>query len=185
MMRSRRLEKILANRIQKIPLFLKLIHGRTKLMEASYSLSYKIPLHAIRLFRIGAEVALPLWVLGTYVFNLFRIFPMIGLVSPEKRCGKSTVLTLLKALCCKSILASNISTAAIYRVIEAWQPTLLIDEADTFLKDNDEMRGIINSGHTKDTAYVIRTEGDNYEPKKFSTWAPKAIAMIGDMPDTK
>jgi len=132
----------------------------------------------------GAEVALPLWVLGTYVFNLFRIFPMIGLVSPEKRCGKSTVLTLLKALCCKSILASNISAAAIYRVIEAWQPTLLIDEADTFLKDNDEMRGIINSGHTKDTAYVIRTEGDNYEPKKYSTWSPKAIAMIGDMPDT-
>ncbi|HIF50429.1 MAG TPA: DUF3631 domain-containing protein [Thiotrichaceae bacterium] len=132
----------------------------------------------------GAEIALPLWVLGTYVFDIFRIYPMLGLVSPEKRCGKSTVMTILKAISQRSILASNISRAAVYRVIEAWRPTLLIDEADTFLKGNDELRGIINSGHTKDAAFVIRTEGDNHEPKKFSTWAPKAIAMIGDMPDT-
>jgi len=132
----------------------------------------------------GAEIALPLWVLGTYVFNAFRIYPMLGLSSPEKRCGKSTVMSLLRALSNRAILTSNISPAAIYRVIEKWQPTLLIDEADTFLKDNDELRGIINSGHTKDSAFVIRTVGDDHEPKEFSTWAPKAIAMIGDMSDT-
>jgi len=132
----------------------------------------------------GADIALPLWILGTYCFNSFRIFPMVGLSSPEKRCGKSTVMSLLKALSNRAILASNISPAAIYRVTESWQPTLLIDEADTYLKDNDELKGIINSGHSKDTAYVIRCEGENSEPKQFSTWTPKAIAMIGELPDT-
>ena len=132
----------------------------------------------------GAHTALALWTLGTYCFNAFRIFPMIGLSSPEKRCGKSTVMSLLGALTNKSLISSNITPAAIFRVAELCQPTLLIDEADTFLKDNDELRGIINSGHTKDTAFVIRTAGDNHDPRRFSTWTPKALAMIGDLPDT-
>lgn len=132
----------------------------------------------------GADVALSLWTLGTYCFDAFRIFPMIGLSSPEKRCGKSTVMSLLQATTNKPLLSSNISPAAIYRVAELCKPTLLIDEADTFLKGNDELRGIINSGHTRDTAFVVRIEGENLEPKRFSTWTPKALAMIGDLPDT-
>ncbi len=132
----------------------------------------------------GADVALSLWTLGTYCFDAFRIYPMINLSSPEKRCGKSTVMALLKALTNKSLLASNISPAAIYRITELCRPTLLIDEADTFLKDNDELRGVINSGHSKDTAFVVKCDGDQNEPKKFSTWTPKALAMIGDLPDT-
>jgi len=132
----------------------------------------------------GACVSLSLWSLGTYCFDAFRIYPMIGITSPEKRCGKSTVMSLLQALTNKSLLSSNISPAAIYRVAELCKPTLLIDEADTFFKDNDELRGIINSGHTRDTAFVVRIEGDNLQPKRFSTWTPKALAMIGDLPDT-
>jgi len=132
----------------------------------------------------GAAVALSLWTLGTYCFDAFRIYPMINLSSPEKRCGKSTVMALLKALTNKSLLASNISPAAIYRITELCRPTLLIDEADTFLKDNDELRGVVNSGHSKDTAFVIKCDGDQNVPKKFSTWTPKALAMIGELPDT-
>ena len=48
------------------------------------------------------------------------------------------------------------------------------------------MRGILNSGHTRAAAYVIRsveTNGD-HKPKRFSTWTPKAIAAIGELADT-
>ena len=61
---------------------------------------------------------------------------------------------------------------------------MLIDEADTFLPGNDELRGILNSGHTKATAYVIRTVGDEHDPKLFTTFAPIAIGMIKRPPDT-
>jgi hypothetical protein len=61
--------------------------------------------------------------------------------------------------------------------------SLLIDEADTFLKDNDELRGILNTGHRKGGS-VLRTVGDDHEPRQFSTWGPAAIAMIGRLPDT-
>jgi putative DNA primase/helicase len=81
-------------------------------------------------------------------------------------------------------MTSNISPAAIFRTIEAAHPTLLIDEADTFLHGNEEMRGILNSGHDRAGAYVIRTVGEDHQPAKFSTWCPMAVAKIGKLPDT-
>ena len=124
------------------------------------------------------------WVLLTYCFDAFRILPILGVVSPEKRCGKTSLLEVLQGLCNKALLASNVSPSAVFRTIEKYQPTLLIDEADSFLKDNEELRGVLNSGHTRVAAFVIRVQGDNHEPVRFSTWAPKAVAMIGDLPGT-
>jgi putative DNA primase/helicase len=63
------------------------------------------------------------------------------------------------------------------------RPTLLIDEADTFLSENEELRGILNSGHRKG-GQVIRTVGDDFEVRAFSTHTPVAIAQIGKLPDT-
>jgi putative DNA primase/helicase len=56
---------------------------------------------------------------------------------------------------------------------------LLIDEADASLRGNEELRGIINSGHTRESAYVLRTVGDEHQPTRFNTFCPKAIAGIG------
>lgn len=47
------------------------------------------------------------------------------------------------------------------------------------MKDNEALRGIINSGHTRPTARVLRSVGDHHEPRWFSTWGSKVIARIG------
>ena len=63
--------------------------------------------------------------------------------------------------------------------------TLLIDEADTFLTNNEEISGessiavIVGS-----SGFVLRLVGDNHEPRQFSTWAAVAIALIGNLPET-
>ncbi|MGQ4005541.1 DUF3631 domain-containing protein [Francisellaceae bacterium CB300] len=133
----------------------------------------------------GGSTAISLWIMGTYVFNSFRIFPNIAITSPERRCGKSSTLDIIEALSYKSLLTSNITPAAIFRLIEKYQPTLLIDEADTFVSGrNDDMIGIINSGHAKNRAVIIRTVGENYESKKFSTWSPKVFASIKSLQPT-
>ena len=121
--------------------------------------------------------AMSLWVLFTYILDKFTISPMLVLSSPERRCGKTTTLSLLSKLCHRPLSASNITPAALFRAVEAYRPTLLIDEADTFLRSNDELRGILNSGHMKDQAFVIRTVGKEFKPKRFSTWGAKAIAL--------
>lgn len=79
---------------------------------------------------------------------------------------------------------SNATPAALFRSIEAVCPTLLIDEGDTFLHGKDDLRGILNSGHRRSSAFVTRVVGDDFEPCTFSTWAPTAIAMIGRLPST-
>jgi putative DNA primase/helicase len=82
------------------------------------------------------------------------------------------------------VCLSNVTPATVFRVIERWHPTLLIDETDTFLSDKSELRGVFNSGHTKSQAYVLRCVGDELVPSQFSTWAPKAFAAIGRMHPT-
>ncbi|MDD2468574.1 MAG: DUF3631 domain-containing protein [Desulfobulbus sp.] len=128
--------------------------------------------------------AVALWSAMTWFMDVVQVAPLAIITAPEKRCGKSQLLFLLGRLTARSITASSISPAALYRAIDAWQPTLLIDEADAFLKDNEELRGIINSGHTRDAAYVIRTVDDNFTPTKFNTWGAKAIAGIGHVAET-
>jgi hypothetical protein len=58
------------------------------------------------------------------------------------------VLEVLERLCRKALMASSLTPAAIYWVVDREKPTLLIDEADTFLPENEQLRGILNSSHT-------------------------------------
>jgi putative DNA primase/helicase len=130
----------------------------------------------------GADIALPLWVLHAWTMDAGDISPLMVLVSPTKRCGKTSVLIVLYFLTPRSELSSNITAPALFRYIADVRPTLLIDEADSFAKDNEELRGILNSGHTKAAGNVIRNV--DHKPRRFSTWAPKAIATIGTLADT-
>jgi len=132
----------------------------------------------------GAAIALALWILHAYTLRATYVSPILAVISPEKRCGKTTLLSLLRALTPKPLPASNITPAALFRTVDEHTPTLLIDEADSFLASNDELRGILNSGHMRSTAVVIRTVGDSHESKLFTTWCAKAIALIGRLPGT-
>ena len=93
-----------------------------------------------------AAETLALWILHTYAFLLHNVSTYVGIESPEKQCGKTTLLTLLSQLVCRPEIAANISPSAFFRVIEETRPTLLIDEGDTFLKKHGELRGILNAG---------------------------------------
>ena len=131
----------------------------------------------------GAE-ALSLWTAFTYVHDKFQISPILSITSPDKRCGKTTLLALLGQLVLKPMPASNVTASTIFRGIERFHPTLLIDEADTFMKENEELRGVLNSGHLRAQAQCIRCVGEENEVKIFSTWCPKAIAKIGKLSAT-
>jgi hypothetical protein len=103
-----------------------------------------------------AAAALAVWVLHTYTFELRDTVAYVAIESPEKRCGKTTLLSVLAAMASKPLIASNITVGALFRSVHTCSPTLFIDEADTFMAGNSTMRGIINSGNTRRTAYVLR-----------------------------
>ena len=129
-------------------------------------------------------IAASLWVAMTHLMDAVDVAPLAVITAPEKRCGKSQLLTLLGKLAHRPLTASNISPAALFRAVDAWKPTLLVDEADAFMKENEELRGILNAGHTRDSAYVVRVVGDDFKPARFSVWGAKALAGIGHLADT-
>lgn len=57
----------------------------------------------------GASVALALWVLHAWTMDAGDISPFLVLVSPTKRCGKTSALIVLYYLTPRSELASNIA----------------------------------------------------------------------------
>ena len=133
----------------------------------------------------GGSTSLTLWCLSTYCLDAFQIFPRLLVYSPERRCGKSSCLELVDAFSNDSRTVSNATPAAIFRLIDSVRPTLILDEADTFVQNaSEEMRGILNSGHKKSTASILRCNGKDHEPKQFSTWAPMALGSIGELQST-
>lgn len=147
-------------------------------IEAAFSHYMTLPAHA--------APALALWVLWTYVFDCRDHAPILFASSPTPSCGKSTCMTLVNRMAAKPLMVSNLSAATLFRIIEDWHPTLLIDEADSFAKENEELRGVLNSGHSREGARVLRVEGESgdRQPTVFSTWAPKMLAAIGSLPGT-
>jgi hypothetical protein len=133
----------------------------------------------------GAE-RIALWIAHTYVFEGFQYSPRLLVTGPQKRCGKSLVIRLIGALCHAPRRCDGITSAALFRTIEAHQPTMLLDEADTFLggpRPNEDLRGVINSGHQKGGA-IVRCVGDDHEPVEFGVFCPLVLSMIGKPPDT-
>lgn len=128
-----------------------------------------------------------LWILHTHAFEASETTPYMSLSSAEKRSGKTRLLEVLELLVRSALPAANISTAAVFRVIEDRQPTLLLDEIDAIFTpktDKEELRGILNAGY-RQGAVVYRMGGakmTTLEP--FSVFCPKVFAGIGELPDT-
>ncbi len=128
--------------------------------------------------------AAALWAVMTWLMDKVRTAPIANITAPEKRCGKSVMLTAIGNLSFRKLQTSNASTAVIFRAIDKYSPTLLIDEVDAFLNDNDEARGILNAGFDRAGAFVLRCEGDNHDLVRFSVWVAKALCGIGRIADT-
>lgn len=127
-----------------------------------------------------------LWIAHTWVHERFQHSPRLSITSPAKRCGKSTLLDVLRATCHRPMKADNISASGVFRTVEALRPlTLLIDEADAFIGDNEELRGVLNSGFERsgEVIRVVEVQGE-HQPIRFATYAPVALAGIGALPGT-
>lgn len=132
----------------------------------------------------AVKTAATLWILMTWLIPATHILPIAWINAPEKRCGKSTLLTLMSRMSRRSLSTSNISASALFRSIESYKPTLFVDEIDTFINDSQGLQGVLNAGHCRDNSYIIRCVGDDNEPALFNVYGAKAISGIGKIPDT-
>ena len=134
-------------------------------------------------------VAVTLWCVHTYFFQFAIWTPYLAITSAAKRCGKSRLMELLSYLVSKPWYTSSASAASLFRKIDQVHPTLLLDEMDALFKADKEMaeavRMVLNAGaHHKGTVSRIVGLGANMQTKDFSAYCPKALAGIGNLPDT-
>jgi hypothetical protein len=138
----------------------------------------------------AAHAAVTLWAPHCHAVTAFDSTPRLALLSPEKGSGKTRCLEVLELLVPKPMHAVSATAAALFRAVEANQPTLLFDEADTYFGpmakgDHEELRGLVNAGHRKG-AVAYRCVGDpaHMEVRAYPAFCAVALAGIGDLPDT-
>ena len=147
----------------------------------------EISAHIRRYIHLPANAAdaIALWVVHTWLHRWLEVSTFLNVTSATKRCGKTKLLEVILPLLYRPLQVSGrITPASLFRLVERHEPTLLLDEADTFFRDAHELRGIINGSHRRDLAHVIRCVGEDHEPRIFTTWCPKVISGIGGLPDT-
>ena len=126
-----------------------------------------------------------LWTVATWLHDGLELSTFLNVTSATKRCGKSLLMEAIGCLVHRPLpVSGRITPAALFRIIERDAPTMLLDEADTSFGNDPELRGIVNGSQRRDSASLLRCVGEDYEPRRFVTWCPKAIAGIGGLPDT-
>jgi len=126
---------------------------------------------------------LTLWSIGTYFFHLFPAYPYIY-VGGIKQTGKTKLLNILERICFNAKNSIDLSGSALFRNVEVFRTTLLIDEADVL--DNPERKQEIRKllwGGYKRGSLVDRTNPNTLQPEWFEVYSPKAIANIKGVED--
>jgi hypothetical protein len=157
---------------------------------AGAKLLREIEAFLLRFVILPPHTALPLalWTLLTHAFDSFDACPYLAITSPAPRCGKTRLLECLDLLVSSPRRASNISEAALFRTIEKFQPTLMLDEAETLSGKSERaeyLRQILNAGNRRGAVVTRCTgQGANLDAMDFSVFCPKVLAGIGTFPQT-
>jgi hypothetical protein len=113
----------------------------------------------------------------TWVYDLFTAVPYLRFLG-EPATGKSRMLQVAGHLAYRGIFAGGATTSSpLFRLIEVYRGTVVIDEADYKASDAwVDIIKILNSGYMKGVP-VLRSEkvGDTYEPRPYDVYGPKII----------
>jgi hypothetical protein len=133
-----------------------------------------------------------LWTLHAHAIEAADSTPYLSITSAEKQSGKSRNLEVLAQLVPRPMEAANVSDAALFRALgsEDGPMTLLFDEIDSIFgrnvaKTREEQRGLLNAGWRRGAvAWRCEGEGSKQTPVSFPVFGAKALAGIGELPET-
>jgi hypothetical protein len=127
------------------------------------------------------------WIMADWVQELFNNAPYIHFNGPSNS-GKSRGLEVLQHLGFRALLSPSVSPASLYRTIEAFKPTFLIDEAELYTaKGLDEAKrevlSVLNAGYRRGQ-FVIRADKKGETLQLFDVFGFKGLASIQPLPPT-
>jgi len=132
----------------------------------------------------GYEKLASWYVVTTWVYDELSTLSYLRALG-DTGTGKSRLLDVVGRMCYKPIIVSGaVTPAPIYRLLEQWKGTLIIDEGDLRKSDAmNEVVTILNCGFERGRP-VIRCVKDNPEEIRFHrTFGPKLIATRQEFND--
>ena|GEM_PF-712467 len=133
--------------------------------------------------------AVVLWIVHAHAIDAAEATAYLAVTSAEKQSGKSRLLETIELLVPRPWRTVRPSEAVLFRVIADRRPTLLLDETDAIFSDKvgtyEGHRALLNAGHRRG-ASVSRCVGEGKEIvlREFPVFGAKALAGIGELPDT-
>jgi putative DNA primase/helicase len=128
-------------------------------------------------------VAVALWIMFVWVHEAAWHSPPLLITSADPVSGKSTLARVAGQLCPRLKKAAEPTLASIYRTIHRYNPTLLLDEADTVFMRNASIAHLINESWEKGSS--VPRIGAKGQIQNFNIFGPKIIAMKGEqLPET-
>ena len=125
------------------------------------------------------------WIVFTWMHDALEYSPYLNITSASPECGKTQLGMLLNLTVRRPEMTTGRPTPAVlYHKIEKSCPTVILDEADNYLKEYPELRGALNGGTEKETAYRDICEGEEHEVRRFSSFCPKVISGIRGLDPT-
>jgi hypothetical protein len=128
----------------------------------------------------------PYYVLFSWVYDRFNEVPYLRFIG-DTGSGKTRVVQTIGSLCYKPIFATGgASVSPIFRILDLFRGTLLLDEADyRFSDEKAEIIKLLNCGNTP-TFPVLRSESKKqkeYDPVAFQVFGPKIFDTRGYFQD--
>jgi hypothetical protein len=118
------------------------------------------------------------YVILTWVYDCFEVLPYLRALG-DYGTGKTRFQKVIGSLCYKPMFVAGATTPSpIFRIINLYRGTLIMDEADFRFSDTSaEIIKILNCGYCKGVP-VLRTEGDARDrtPTSYVVYGPKIIA---------
>jgi len=126
------------------------------------------------------------YVLLSWLYDCFHELPYLR-VRGDYGSGKTRFLLVVGAVCYKPMFASGASTTSpLFRTMDAFKGTLILDESDFRLSDERaEIVKILNNGNARGFP-VLRTEvnrSKEFDPRAYTVFGPKIVATRGYFED--
>jgi len=124
------------------------------------------------------------YVMTTWVYDELSTLSYLRALG-DTGTGKSRFLDVIGNLCYKPIFISGaVTPAPIYRLIEQWKGTLMIDEGDLRRSDAmNEVITILNCGFERNKPVIRCDTNDPDKIQYFDTFGPKVIATRQEFND--
>jgi len=126
------------------------------------------------------------WILVSWIPEKFDSVGYLHFHGPRNS-GKTRALDVLNYVCFRPLESPSASGATVFRAMDAYHPTFLLDEFEMYDKIKEskaEVIGIINSGYRRGQVVLRMTGMKEGVPtiKGFKVFGPKALSSIEPLP---